>query len=136
MSKAASKQDEGARSFARTLEQVDDGHGVVDMSIELQKLMQNLLEHAQRTQSDAKGVYSLKLGFSVAPNGITNIGYEVSVKTPKRKTGKTTMWLTAGGNLSVSNPRQQNLPLREVEASQHFQEVDNDNTGRGAVKDI
>lgn len=135
MSKAAKQDEEGARSFTRALEQVDDGHGVIDMSIELQKLMQNLLEHAQRTQSDAKGVYSLKLGFSVAPNGITNIGYEISVKTPKRKTGKTTMWLTAGGNLSVNNPRQMEMKLREVEATRHYQEVDNDVAPR-PVKEI
>jgi hypothetical protein len=120
------EREEGARSFARMIEQIDDGHGVIEMSQELVELMKNLHKHAQHTQSDAKGVLTLKLGFSVAANGVTSIAYEMSTKTPKRRTGKTTLWVTSGGNLSVSNPRQQTLPLREVERPRNYNEVDND----------
>jgi hypothetical protein len=103
------------------------------MSMELQTLLKNLAEHAAFTRSDAKGSLTLKLSFSVESNGITNIGYDIGVKTPKRKTGKTTMWLTRGGNLSVSNPRQQSLPLRDVAQPRNFVDVVPDNR---QVKDV
>ena len=125
MGTSKQSEEEGARSFCRTLEQIDDGQGVIDMSVELQVLLTNLLKHARNTNQDAKGSYTLKLQFNVEPNSIVNVGYEVGVKTPKRKTGKTTVWVTNGGNLVAENPRQQKLPLREVQ-TRHYADVDND----------
>lgn len=127
---------EGARSFTRFLDRVDDGYGSIDMSIELQKLLKNMLDHAQSTRADAKGKYTLALNFTVAPNGVVNAGYEVSVRTPKRKTGKSTMWVTNGGNLSDDNPRQQKLPLREIERPR-VRDIENTNNGdRRNIRDV
>lgn len=133
----AETTDEGARSFCRMLEQLDDGQGSIHMSVELRDLMGQLRQHAVRTDRDAKGMLTLKLAFNVEPNGIVNVAYETATKTPKKKTGKTTLWLTRGDNLAAQNPRQQNLPLAEVKDRQHYTELsDNDNAGRGAIKDV
>ncbi|GAB5541342.1 MAG: hypothetical protein SangKO_011020 [Sandaracinaceae bacterium] len=107
-------EDEGARSFTRALEMVADGDLVIDASAELFELNQALRREARIRRVAVKGTFTLKLQLVVEPNGPVEIHPSITTKRADRKTARGLLWLTPGGNLTAENPRQQNLPLREV----------------------
>lgn len=117
------QQDEGSRSAAVFLTKVADGELHARFSDELARLGAALLEEAKRRDGKVKGELVLKLAFSVAPSGISEVGYSVKVKKPEPKTSLGTHWITPGGNFVQENPRQQTLPLREVPKAEPVREV-------------
>lgn len=121
---AAAKEDEGARSFAVALQAIDEGCLHAEASEELQKLVVHLQDHAIRYGRDAKGELVLKIGVAVSASGLALVAGEVVTKTPKRAKRGSAFWLTAGGNLTPENPKQQKLPLRDV------------NGNRGPVREV
>lgn len=107
--------DEGTRSFAFLLQQIGDGtlHG--QASDELRRVVSELSALAQRVDAKVKGGLTIKLSLSAKPNGTVEVDGVVEAKLPKpRAAGQSVFWISKGGNLSVDNPRQQRLPLREV----------------------
>ena len=131
--KAADK--EGARSFARFIEQVDDGQAVIEISADMHKLLVELKEVAERSGNDAKGAIAVQFAFNVAANGVVDIVYNTATKGPKRKFARSTFFLTAGANLSTENPRQQKLPgLRDVPSPREYADVDEDD--ERAARDV
>lgn len=108
--------DEGARSFARFLEAVDQGEANQQASDQLLKLMRIMRQLARATQTPQVGRLTLKFGFAVEPNDTVQVAYQVEIKEPSRKTARSHFWLTPGSNLSVENPRQMKLALRDVGA--------------------
>ena len=109
-----SKEEEGPRSFARFIELLADGEAHCELSETLQKLGIKLQEEAERTCQVAKGEIVLRLRFKVEDNGIAGVGYEIKVKEPEPARPGSVFWLTKGGNLTPENPRQQKLPLIDV----------------------
>jgi len=106
--------DEGARSFARLIEQVADGDAQRALSDELHALCTRLREEAQARGTDVGGELTLTLKLKVEPSDVVGVSYEIKSKLPGPRRSKGVMWLTKGGNLTPSNPRQQRLPLKEV----------------------
>lgn len=109
--------EEGARSYARTVEMLADGSAQIEMSEELHGLLMALGEEAKARSSKVKGSMTVTLDLSVEPTGIVGVDYSIKTKKPDPRRPGSVLWLTKGGNLSPQNPRQQNLPLREVGGS-------------------
>lgn len=112
--KIKTKAEEGVRSAAVLLAQVDDGALNAEFSERLHETVQKLYEHAVETAKDAKGRVSLTLDLAVSEKGFVGLRGTVETKIPKRKASLSHFWISPGGNLTVENPRQQKLPLREV----------------------
>ncbi|MCL2726307.1 MAG: hypothetical protein FWD69_17945 [Polyangiaceae bacterium] len=110
-------EDEGDRSFAVFLQQIEDGAFHAEISSELRALSVKLDEHVTTYGVDAKGSLTITISLAAMRNGtIAAIG-DVKKKEPKAKRAGGVFWLTKGKNLTLENPRQQKLPLREVPAN-------------------
>lgn len=121
MPKAAEPEDddgtiEGPRGFGTFLNQMDDGALMQELSEKLQLLSKVCGDYATRYQRAGKG--TLTVTFNLTAIGATvQVASDVKVKEPKALRPGSTFWRTPGGNLTVENPRQQKLPLREVPTS-------------------
>ncbi len=104
---------EGPRAFARWFEKLGDGQAHFDMSRALFELGGVLRQQALE-RGECKGELTLKLKFKVDPHLQVITSYQVTVKEPEPSRPASMHWLTKGGNLTVENPRQTSLPLREV----------------------
>jgi len=109
-----SENREGARSFALFLQQLADGDAHSELSQELHKLNGHCQRESKARGQSVTGSLSLALTLKYEPNGIVGIGYKVQRKEPSPTRQGSVFFLTEGGNLSVDNPRQQKLPLKEV----------------------
>lgn len=108
--------EEPARGFAVALQQIDDGCFHAELSETLQETLGTLEQHADKFGGDAKGTITVTLALKVSSNGVVNVAGDVKTKLPKAPRAGSVFWLTKGNNLSPSNPRQQQLPLRVAPA--------------------
>lgn len=111
---ARAAEQEGARSFTRFMDLLDDGRAVPIISQQMQKLLVELKEQAEKNRTDKRGMLSLKLAFEVNEVGQVDVVYQVDTKAPSEKYGRSVYWLTEGANVTADNPKQQRLPLRDV----------------------
>jgi hypothetical protein len=63
------------------------------------------------------GEITLKIKL-IANEEVITAGYAVAVKEPPQRNKASSFWVTKGGNLTVENPRQTKLPLKEVPRAQ------------------
>jgi len=117
---------EGPRSFVEFLRNVGYGDALREASEELFTLNNKMQDEAlaRGGKAKVKGELNIKFKFTQDARGIANVTYDIVRKDPKRATGETVLFVTKSGNLQVDNPRQEKLPLREVEG------------GRGAARTI
>lgn len=108
------EKDDGAKSFAVLLPQIDDGALHAEATEELRKLLVTLSTTARNRMLISRGEMALKMKFAVTPKGEVTVIGEVTTKAPKGKNPTSTFFLTPGSTLSQRNPRQQELPLRDV----------------------
>lgn len=108
------EKDEGARSFAHLLTQIDEGSFNEELSAAMRELARDLNSYACKFRRDGKGEIAIGLRVAVDEKGVTSVVGEFKVKRPKVPRASSQFFLTVGGNLSLENPRQQKLPLREV----------------------
>ena len=120
---ARAAEQEGARSFTRFMDLLDDGRAVPVISQQLQKLLVELKEQAEKNNTDKRGLLVLKLAFEVNEVGQVDVVYQCDTKAPTEKHGRSVYWLTEGANITADNPKQQRLPLRDVPAPKY---ADND----------
>jgi hypothetical protein len=111
------QKEEGARGFAPFLQQVDDGELHLEVSKTTQELIGDLYAYANKYQRDGKGTLTLTLNFAVHGNGGISVVGDVKTKKPKTPRAPSMFFRTPGNNLSLENPRQTKLPLREVPAA-------------------
>lgn len=107
-------KEEGARSFAHFLQQIDEGGLHADLSDEVKRVTKELTGFVDTYGAVAKGTMTIVLSFKAERNGTIAVDGEIKTKLPKAKRAGSVFWATAGNNLSPQNPRQQSLPLREV----------------------
>lgn len=107
---------EGPRAFARFIENVGYGQAHTDLSVEMQELGRELYAMAMHMHSPQKGKLTLELAFTVDPDCGVAVRYQIKTKRPDRQRPGSVFWVTKHGNLTVEDPRQQKLPLREVSA--------------------
>lgn len=108
-------EDEGARGFAHTLRQLDDGSLHDELSEKLRGLVSECGAYAERYERDGKGTLTLVLTLSASANGSVAVIGDVKVKPPVAKRSGSVFYRTKGDNLTLDNPRQQKLALREVQ---------------------
>jgi hypothetical protein len=108
-------KEEGARSFAVLMRQLQEGDYEGEVSEKFQELVARLGAHAERFSCVAKGHIDLKLNVTAEANGVfTVVPGDIRTKWPLTPRAKEIYYLTKGKNLTRENPRQQKLPLREV----------------------
>lgn len=108
------QQAEGPRSFAVTLQQLADGEAHGELTEALYELLDACTTKASQTNGSGSGELIFKLKIKVDARGQAGLAYEVNTKIPKEKRAPAHMWITAGGNLTPQNPRQQTLDLRSI----------------------
>jgi hypothetical protein len=84
----------------------------------LTQKVKEIVEHMETLatnegQSKSKSTLSIKITFA-REDGIYKIGIEPSVKLQSSAPPKTVYWATAAHGLVQQDPRQMNLPMREV----------------------
>lgn len=111
-----SKNDDSPRSFSHFFGMLDDEQAHATASEDLHDLMKVMRDEASARQGSVGGSLTIRIDFKVDETGTVETRYDVKTKEPKRKSSKSIFWLTKNANLTVSNPRQQELPLRQVSA--------------------
>lgn len=109
-------RDEGARSFARMLEEISDGELHGDASSAVHRLLEQLHAQALTTGQTVGGRVTLNLDFAVDQKRNVEIGGAVKVTSPSAPKRKATLWLTPGCNVAFAPPERQRGPVREVRA--------------------
>lgn len=117
------KKDEGPRSAAVLLQQIDDGELHAELSETIQRVSSELVEIAEHASGKASGTITLTLKLAAKSNRTVAVSAALTSKTPKVVRPGSTFWLTDGGNLSPENPRQAKLPLKPVEAPVEAREL-------------
>jgi len=107
------KVDEGARSFARFIQLIDDGVAEAEASDELHKVVQTLEAHAEENGS-AKGQITLVINLNLGKKQRMDVTYELKSKTPKKARAVSPFWVSVKGFLTNKHPRQLDLGLKEV----------------------
>jgi len=105
---AEEKKVPEARSFAHLLQALDEGAVHGDASEELHKLNTALRKHAE-SFTMAKGSITLTLNLTCERGGTVDVSADIKIKAPRASRAKTILWMTPGGHLSTSNPRQLEL---------------------------
>ena len=102
-----------ARSFGQFLAAVEDGVFHQDLTDALKGLVADLHNHARDVGGKPRGRLSLDLSFQL-DSGLVEITAEFKAVSPKAPRGKTIMWATPENFLTPRNPRQPDLPFRDV----------------------
>lgn len=114
--KKTAEEAEGARAFNNAIMLLDNGRVHAELSEKLHGLVCKLRDEAINRDRAIAGELSLTLKIGVDEHGNVEVIPAIKVVEPKAKQARTVLFLTRGGNLSVENPRQQSLPLRDVSA--------------------
>lgn len=101
-----------ARPFIDTLRDIEAG-GLLD---ELSEAQFQLIDAIRLSGKSGKLV--IELNYKPDGRGQMTIKADVKVKEPELSRGTSLFFLTPEGNLSRRDPRQQDLPLRPVEADE------------------
>lgn len=116
-------KEEGPRSFEAFLREVADGTAHQELTEELFKLVRTTRGLAE-IQNGASGKLTLDLSLDCNQKGVFTVKYDIKVKEPKVARDESHFWSTKGGNLTVENPKQQKLPLRDVSSPADARDVE------------
>lgn len=112
-------KDEGTRAFHLMLLQIDSGCFHDDLSEAMRGMVKELLDRWS-IAGKARGKFTLSLDLTVTSGGVIEVegDHDVKLSPKKRKRPRTPFWGTRGGNLTLENPKQPDLPgvLRPVPA--------------------
>lgn len=100
-----------ARPFADILRELGSGNTYDELTAKLAEVVEAV------TTTRKVGEISIRL--KVKPNGDTGVivADEIKSKVPEASRGETVFFVTSGGSLVRQDPRQQDLPLRRVDAA-------------------
>lgn len=107
--------NEGTKHFANFVAEVCDGDMNAELSGELHNLIQQLRDAQNRDGGKSKGKLTLAISLNFDGKSL-GVAYDVTVKRPPKSRASGHCWITRGGNFSMKNPRQMELPIRDVSA--------------------
>lgn len=120
--------EEGPRNFGVVLSEIDGGACIAELGEKLQEVVNATAEKAAATMRKASGELTIKLLLKTDEKGRVELGWDAKPKLPAPVRSKTMFYVTDGGNLSPTNPKQPNLPFREVAGGkQEAKEVSGNN---------
>ena len=109
--------DTGAlRSFTQLLAAIEDGELHRDLSVALTDIVAALADHIRDVGGKPRAKLTLTLAFAT-DGGVFEIAADIKVATPTRARARSIFWATPDNYLSRLNPRQQQLPFRDVSLS-------------------
>jgi hypothetical protein len=95
------------------LAEVEDGELHADLTHAVQTLIADLHEGQAVGQARVSGKLTVVFDF-VLTEGVVEVRADIVSKTPKRPRSRSIFWVTPENNLSRRNPRQPDLPFRDV----------------------
>lgn len=101
-----------SRPFADVVRELAGGRIYDDLTTQLGEVVTAVLETGK------VGDLSLKLSIKSNGEGSVRVLADVKAKVPTATVGETLFFATSGGSLVRNDPRQPELPLREVKAEQ------------------
>ncbi|GBQ69752.1 hypothetical protein AA103196_2300 [Ameyamaea chiangmaiensis NBRC 103196] len=104
------------RQFSQLVAVAEDGQLNDDLDQEVTDLVAILNDAAASRNGKAKGSITLKVDFAL-DGGIITISTDYAVKKPKVARARSAFWATPDNKLSRRNPKQHELPLRDVSTS-------------------
>lgn len=112
--KTEEKTEEGPRAFSVFIQDLAEGEAHRQLSEQLHKVAKAVLSEAKARGNKAAGSITLKLIVASNSQGVAGVRYDIDVKLPKPQKSDGVFWITKGGNLTVENPRQLKLGVRDV----------------------
>ncbi len=112
--KPEQSRHESPRPFSQVLLEIGDGSCHAEMSRELHQLLATMQDLAVSQSGGVKGEFVLRLRIAIDEVGQVIVKHEILRKDPKPTRRASVFFLNRKGNLTLDNPRQQKLPLREV----------------------
>ena len=100
-----------ARPFADVLRELGAGATYEDLTAKLAEVVEAVVETRKQ------GTISIALKVKPNGDGSVMIADEIKVKVPEAPRGDSVFFVTSGGSLVRQDPRQQDLPLRRVDAA-------------------
>lgn len=116
--------EHGARSLAVLITELDAGQFHRDGSEDLYRLSRAIGALCDEGFDRVKGKLTLTLVFTGRRDGKMEILPDIKVTAPKKERVQTIRWLNKLGQLEKSDPRQQELPLRDVGGGKKPRDVD------------
>lgn len=107
--------EETSRSFPSLIATLEDGELSNDLSEQVRDIVARLNDVVAAQGGTPKGSLVLKIDFKL-DSGVIETKADVKVTMPKQVRRKTVMYATPGNHLSRKNPKQQELPFRDVNA--------------------
>jgi hypothetical protein len=101
------------RSFATLISDLEDGELHADLSRAVQNIVGELQNIAGARGGKPKATLTLKLDITL-DSGMVVIAADVAEKLPRPVRGKSFLYATPENNLTRRNPRQPDLPFRDV----------------------
>lgn len=102
------------RGLDQTLALADNGQYLPLLLQENDDLIAEIVSFSQSYGTKAKGKLSLTIEYSTDRFGQIEIAVEHKVSVPKPPKAKATAWTADGGGLTVANPNQRAMEIREV----------------------
>ena len=100
-----------ARPFADVLRELGAGSTYDDLTAQLAEVVEAVM------QTRKLGELSIKLKIKPNGEGSVIIADEIKARVPEPPRGESVFFVTTGGALVRQDPRQQDLPLRRVDAA-------------------
>ena len=114
--------DKDALTFSAFLQRQEDGQLIQDLNdavVEIVAQLNNaVMEHG--------GVHTAGLGLALSfkiENGAIDVKAEMKTKLPKENRPRTIFWSTPDNHLSAKNPRQEQLPFKDVNDRQEVRDA-------------
>lgn len=105
--------DQSEEGFVKLISSIQDGVLEADLSEQLTEIVSELTAQARDMGGKPKAKLTLNLLFKL-DSGMVEVTADVKVTQPKPVLGKSIFWPTKDNQLSPENPRQLEMPLRDV----------------------
>lgn len=102
------------RGLDQTLALADNGQYLPILLQENDELIAEIVNFSQAYGAKAKGKLTLSIEYETDRYGQIDIKVEHKITTPKPPKAKATAWTSDGGGLTVANPNQRAMEIREV----------------------
>ena len=100
-------------NLATLLDTLEDGQ----LRVDLEKALAEIIVAMNQKVQDHGGVATAALGIALKfklDSGAVEVEADFKAKLPEQQRHRTILWTTADNKLTKANPRQQQLPFRDV----------------------